>query len=68
MAKYSVKNRRRSTVIRYEIVLKAYDKVLSELGDYACLVPKAHIYELVREETGLCDKTIAFVINHIKKK
>lgn len=56
--------RRESTKLRHNEVHAAYAKVVSELGTYAMLVPKSYIYDKIREKTGLCDKTIAYVINH----
>lgn len=64
MAKFK-DERRPSTIIRHKQVLQVYGEVLKELGEYSVLVPKSYIYERVRERTGLCAKTIAFVINHL---
>lgn len=64
MARNFGENRKRSTIIRDNAVHEVYEGVCKELGDYAYLVPKSFIYNKVREETGLCTKTIAYIINH----
>lgn len=64
MTRFSGKNRRPSTVFRDNKVHEAYEKVCRELGEYSRLVPRLHIYEKVKERTGLCSKTIAFILNH----
>ena len=64
MTRFSGKNRRPSTVFRDNKVHEAYEKVCRELGEYSRLVPRLHIYEKVKETTGLCSKTIAFILNH----
>jgi len=53
-----------STIIRDNSVHEIYQEVCKELGEYAFLVPKSYLYNKVREKTGLCAKTIAYIINH----
>jgi len=53
-----------STIARYRYVQRVYDKVIKDLGTYAHLVPKAYIYECIREETGLSIRTIGRALNH----
>lgn len=70
MAKFSGVNydgRRESTVKRHDEVHRAYDDVVCCLGDLAQVVSKAYIYERIKERTGLCTKTIAFVLNHTRR-
>lgn len=68
MTRFSNENRRESTIIRDNQVLDAYTEVISDLGEVAYAVSKSYIYDKVRERTGLCTKTIAFVINHVSKR
>jgi len=44
-----------------------YINVLQELGDYAHLVPKSYIYDIICKRTGLCSKTVAFILNHTEQ-
>lgn len=64
MANFSSENRRPSTVIRQNTVHEVYCELIKELGEYAFLVPKSFIYSKINERTGLCVKTIAYVLNH----
>jgi len=64
MARNFGENRKKSTIIRDNIVHGVYNDVCKELGEYAFLVPKAYLYERIKERTGLCIKTIAYIINH----
>jgi len=66
MARTSSENRRPSTIIRDNSIHEAYNDVVSELGEYAYLVPKSYIYDKVGKRTGLCSKTIAYVLNHTR--
>jgi len=68
MARTSSENRRESTIVRDNSVHEVYDSVIVDLGEYAYLVPKSYIYERIRERTGLCHKTIAFILNHTKMR
>lgn len=45
-----------------------YSDVIKDLGEYAYLVPKSYIYDKVQERTGLCVKTIAYILNHSKSE
>lgn len=68
MTRFFGKERRPSTIIRDNMVHTAYEEVCYELGKYAYLVPRQYIYEKVRERTGLCLKTIAYILNHTIKQ
>jgi len=59
--------RRISTIVRQSTVHDVYNDVIKELGEYAYLVPKSFIYGRISERTGLCAKTIAYVLNHTKQ-
>ena len=67
MTRFSGKNRRPSTVIRDNAVHEAYEEVCREAGEYAALLPREYIYGKIHEKTGLCMKTIAFILNHTVK-
>lgn len=68
MTRFSGKNRRPSTVFRDNKVHEAYEETCRELGEYSRLVPRQHIYEKVKERTGLSTKTIAYILNHTEKE
>lgn len=68
MTRFSDNNRRKSTVKRDNCVLDVYFDVMNELGELANVVAKQYIYEKIKERTGLCTKTIAFIINHVRKR
>lgn len=65
MTRYYNKNRRESTIVRDNHVLDVYHDVIEELGDLSYVVSKSYIYGKVKERTGLCTKTIAFIVNHV---
>jgi len=60
-------NKRESTIVRHNIVHNIYNNVLQELGDDAHLVPKSYIYDIICKRTGLCSKTVAFILNHTEQ-
>ena len=64
MARFSGKNRRGSTIIRDNEVHQAYHDLCIEHGSMSRFVSKQYIYERIRARTGLCSKTIAFILNH----
>ena len=68
MTRFSGKERRPSTIIRDNRVHEAYEEVCREIGDMARLLPKEYLYEKVKEKTGLCTRTIAFILNHTVKQ
>ena len=68
MTRFSGKNRRGSTIIRDNEVHDVYDKLCKEMGVYSNFVAKQYIYEKIRERTGLCLKTIAYILNHTDKQ
>jgi len=53
-----------STLHRYKEVQNAYSSLLQELGDYASLVPRSYIYNILQERTGLSPRTISRIISH----
>jgi len=61
-------NRRISTIVRHNLVHDEYKAVTNSLGEYAFLVPKSYIYKLICERTGLCVKTVAYILNHTSKE
>lgn len=68
MTRFSGRNRRESTIIRDNQVIDVYREVMDELGvELSRAVSKQYIYNKVRERTGLCTKTIAFIINYVTK-
>lgn len=62
------KERRSSTVVRDNMVHAAYRETVAELGDIAPFVAKSYIYERIRARTGLCTKTIAYILNHTRER
>jgi len=68
MARNSDGRRRESTVIRDNAVHEACDRLHSELGPLYREVSKSFIYNQIRERTGLCTKTIAYILNHTLPK
>lgn len=61
-------NRRPSTIIRDNHVHEIYLQVVSELGHLKNAVAKSYIYDIIHERTGLCTKTIAYILNHTRYK
>lgn len=49
---------------RDNAVHEAYEELRAELGGYADLVPRGYIYDRLSGMTGLCTKTVAFILNH----
>lgn len=68
MAKNTELKRRESTIVRHNHVHEVYNDIVCELGKYAYLVPKSYIYSLICERTGLCEKTVAYILNHTHKE
>lgn len=60
--------RRPSTIVRDDTVLGIYEEIAEELGDLIYVVSKSYIYDRIKERTGLCHKTIAFILNHVRRK
>ena len=67
MTRFSGKNRRESTVVRDNKVHDEYDALRAELGPLADVVSRRYIYERIKERTGLCTKTVAFILNHTSR-
>ena len=55
---------RESTRVRNEQVRELYKQIVRELGGLAPVVSKGYIYGLIRERTGLNERTIAVILNH----
>lgn len=68
MARSSNERRRESTILRDNQVHKAYEGLKDELGCLFVEVSKSFIYERIRQRTGLCYKTIAYILNHTSPK
>lgn len=66
--RYSNTERRESTKIRDDSVHGVYKELANELGTLVNYVSKSYIYDKISERTGLCRKTIAFILNHTKKQ
>lgn len=66
MTRFSGENRRPSTVLRDNSVHQAYHELCKEAGKLSPFVAKSYIYDQIRQRTGLCTKTIAFILNHTR--
>lgn len=64
MAREYGSKRKKSTILRDNMVHRAYQEVRREIGNYADYVSKSMIYGRVCEKTGLCVKTVAAILNH----
>lgn len=64
MARYSDERRKESTIRRDENVHRLYGEIMSELGELGTAVSRTYIYDRISDKTGLCGKTIAFILNH----
>lgn len=60
-------DRRRSTIERDNRVIKIYSEVMAELGSVAAYVARTEIYRRVAIKVGLCPKTVANIINRVKR-
>lgn len=67
MTRFSGKNRRESTILRDNKVHEIHAELRAELGGLADVVSRQYIYERIKMRTGLCTKTIAFILNHTIK-
>lgn len=66
MARYFNEKRKESTIIRDNNIHQLYNDLMKELGMYGNLVPKSYIYKHIQEKTGLCEKTVAYILNHTR--
>jgi len=64
MTRFTDRKRRPSTQIRDNRVHEIYRYTVNELGGLRNVVSKSYIYERIKQKTGLCSKTIAFILNH----
>jgi len=68
MARESGENRRASTIIRHNEVHRAYAELSARLGRHLINnIGKRYIYEEIGRRTGLCGKTVAYVLNHTEE-
>lgn len=58
--------KRDSTAIRDAKVHALYREIISGLGELGQEVPRKYIYGKIQDETGLCFKTIAYILNHTR--
>lgn len=66
MARKYGKDRRESTVIRDNYVHGIYYELAKEIGSLVNVVSKSYIYDYIGKKTGLCAKTIAYILNHTR--
>lgn len=60
------KSKRTSTHVRYNLVIGLYNNIIENLGkEVSNAVSKQYIYDKIKDRTGLCTKTIAYIINHV---
>lgn len=64
MTRFFNDKRRPSTIVRDNLVHKIYNEICQDMGDLSTVVSRQYIYDLVKERTGLCTKTIAYILNH----
>lgn len=64
------KSQRPSTQIRNNQVISIYEQLKNseKYADFFHLLPRSFIYDKIREQTGLCYKTIADILNHREKE
>lgn len=60
--------RQSSTIIRDNRVHEIHQEIMASLGNLKNIVSKSYIYDKIHERTGLCVKTIAYIINHTSYK
>lgn len=63
-----MRKRRSSTIVRDNVVHSIYDRIMSDLGELRHAVSKLYIYDLIKKETSLSTRTIAFILNHTSKE
>lgn len=64
----SERGMRDSSIIRYNEIHDMYDKIIKDLGDVSAYVSKGHIYDKIKERTGLSTRHISMILNHTKRK
>lgn len=64
MTRFSGKKRRPSTIVRDNMVHEVYTRLKDETGMYFQFLPREYVYNRIKQRTGLCTKTIAFILNH----
>ena len=64
------KSQRPSTMVRNNQVINIYEEIKKseKYADFFHLLPRSFIYDKIREQTGLCNKTIADILNHREKE
>ena len=58
------KMRRRSTVMRNNLVHKIHKDFMDSLGEVGKVVSKSYVYDHIKAKTALSTKTIAYILNH----
>ena len=46
------------------MVHEVYTRLKDETGMYFQFLPREYVYNRIKQRTGLCTKTIAFILNH----
>lgn len=64
MARQYGDKRKNSTRVRDNHVHRIFNELTREMGIYAHYVSKSYIYEKIRQQTGLCTRTISAILNH----
>ena len=64
------KLQRPSTMVRNKQVISIYEELKNseKYSDFFHLLPRSFIYDKIKEQTGLCHKTIADILNHREKE
>lgn len=62
-----IENRRECTIIRHNEVHRVYADMAKKYGHLIYNISKGYIYEEIRKQTGLCHKTIAYILNHTEE-
>lgn len=56
--------RRKSTVMRDNLVHKIHKDFMDSLGEVGKVVSKSYVYDYIKSKTALSTKTIAYILNH----
>lgn len=56
-------------MVRNKQVISIYEELKNseKYSDFFHLLPRSFIYDKIKEQTGLCHKTIADILNHREK-
>lgn len=61
------RTRRYGTILRDNKIHAMHKEIMAGFGEHRNAVAKSHIYNLIKERTGLSIRTIAEVLNHTKE-